>query len=77
MLTVFGSLAVGTMFVSYWLENRSAKFVALFALGCAASSVYGFLIQSYPFGAIEAAWTLVALWRFRQRQSRDHVAAVR
>jgi hypothetical protein len=64
VLTVFGSVAVGAMFLFYWLEHRSPWFILLFAIACAASSAYGFLIESYPFGVIEALWALVALQRF-------------
>ena len=35
-----------------------------FAGACVASSANGFLIKSYPFGIIEAAWALVALQHF-------------
>ena len=66
MLTLFGNIAVGSMFLFYWMERRSKWFVLLFAIGCAASASYGFLIRSYPFGVIESAWALVALQRFSQ-----------
>jgi hypothetical protein len=64
-LTVFGATAVAMMPLSYALEKRHRAFIALFALACALSSAYGFLIGSVPFGAVEATWTLVALQRFR------------
>jgi hypothetical protein len=64
MLTVFGSLAVGLMLVSYWLEARSKWFVLAFALGCVATSLYSGLVEAYPITAIEALWALVALRRF-------------
>ncbi len=67
MVTVFGALALGIMFIAYLLENRSATFVLIFALACIASSVYGFMIGSYPFGAIEAVWSLVAFQRYFKR----------
>ena len=69
MLTTFGSAAVGLMFVTWWLEERSPWYVALFALGSAAASAYGFLIGSYPFGVIEALWALVAARRFLLRRT--------
>ena len=73
MLTLFGSLAVGFMFVTYWLEHRSSWFVLLFAAGSAASSAYGWLIGAYPFGVIEALWAVVALQRFVNRRKREAV----
>jgi hypothetical protein len=53
------------MALAYGLEERHRVFIALFATACACSSVYGFLIGSLPFGAIEALWSLIALQRFR------------
>jgi len=50
--------------LAYALERRHRAFVALFALACALSSAYGFLIGSVAFGAVEALWSLVALQRF-------------
>ena len=35
-----------------------------FALGCALSSVYGFLSGAWPFGVIEAIWAVIALRRY-------------
>ena len=67
MLTLFGTVAVTVMFLAYWLERRSKWFVAAFALGTALTSLYGFLVAAYPIAGVEAAWTLVALHRFRGR----------
>jgi hypothetical protein len=63
-LTIYGALAVSFMMVMYALESRSPHFVACFALGCALSSSYGFLAGTWPFGVVEAVWTLVALRRY-------------
>jgi hypothetical protein len=41
-VTVYGVVAVTFMMVMYMLEGRSPVYVALFALGCALSSSYGF-----------------------------------
>jgi len=64
--TLYGVCAVSFMMVMYSLESRGRHFVALFALGCALSSSYGFLAGTWPFGAVEAVWTVVALRRFRR-----------
>ncbi len=64
MLTLFGSIAVSTMMVSYWLEPRSKWFVLLFAGGSAATALYSGLVEAYPITVIEALWTLIALRRF-------------
>jgi hypothetical protein len=65
-VTLFGVLAVSFMMVMYALEPRGRRFIALFALGCALSSVYDFAANTWPFGAVEAIWTVVALRRWQR-----------
>jgi hypothetical protein len=64
-LTLFGLFAVTLMLVFYALESRSPWFILAFAGACALGSIYGFLQGAWPFGLVEAVWTLVALWRWR------------
>jgi hypothetical protein len=64
MLTVFGAAAVTFMMAMYALERRHRRYILAFACGCALSSVYGFLAGTWPFGVVEAIWTLVALNRY-------------
>jgi hypothetical protein len=64
-LTLFGLLALSAMLVFYALEDRSPWYVLAFAGTCALSSVYGFLQGAWPFGVVEAIWTVVALHRWR------------
>jgi hypothetical protein len=52
------------MLVFYALENRSHWFVLAFAFSCALGSVYGFLQGAWPFGLVEAVWSVVALRRW-------------
>lgn len=66
MLTVFGVAALTFMMLMYAFESRGQRFILAFALGCALSSAYGFLSAAWPFGAVEAIWTLVALRHWRQ-----------
>ena len=68
-LTVFGLIAVSAMLASYALEERSPWFVLAFAVACAMASVYGFLQGAWPFGVVEAIWSLVALRRWRARSA--------
>ena len=68
-LTAFGFAAVGSMFVTYWLEDRSAWFVLVFAAACAASALYGLLAGAAPFAVVESLWAVVALFRFRRRRA--------
>lgn len=65
MVTIYGVVAVSFMMAMYALEKRGAKFVALFAVGCLLSSSYGFLAGAWPFGVVEAIWSVIAFRRFR------------
>ena len=69
ILTLFGLVSVSTMLIAYALEDRSRAFVLLFAGACAASSTYGFLAGTWPFGIVEAVWTAVALRRWTRRRA--------
>jgi len=70
-LTLFGLFAVTAMLVSYALEDRSRWFILAVAVACALGSLYGFLQGAWPFGPVEAIWTIVALRRFGQRRLPD------
>ena len=63
-LTAFGLFAVTAMLISYALEKRSPWFILAFAVACALGSIYGFLQGAWPFGVVEAVWSLVALRRW-------------
>jgi hypothetical protein len=65
-LTVYGLVAVSLMLVFYALEHRSSAFILAFAAACVMASVYGFLQGAWPFGALEAIWSLVAFRRWLQ-----------
>ncbi len=67
-LTLFGLIAVSAMLVFYALEERSHWFILAFAVACALGSTYGFLQGAWPFGLVEAVWTLVALRRWIARR---------
>ena len=58
-LTGFGLFSVTAMLVCYALEDRSSSGA------CALGSVYGFLQGAWPFGVVEAVWSLVALRRWQ------------
>ncbi len=68
-LLIFGTLAVAAMLVTYALEERSHWFVLAFAAASAAASLYGLLIEAWPFAAVEAVWSAVALLRWWRRYS--------
>ncbi|MFZ0480057.1 MAG: hypothetical protein WAL71_12985 [Terriglobales bacterium] len=65
-LTLFGLFAVTAMLVTYALERRSPWFILAFAASCALGSVYGFLQGAWPFGLVEAIWSVVAARRWYQ-----------
>ena len=65
MVTVYGVVALTFMMLMYLFESRGPLFILAFAAGCALSSSYGFLAGAWPFGVVEAAWTVIALRRWR------------
>ncbi|TAK01463.1 MAG: hypothetical protein EPO36_05385 [Chloroflexota bacterium] len=66
-LTAFGVAALTFMMLMYALESRGRAFILAFAVGCALSSAYGFASGTWPFGVVEAVWTLVAVRRYATR----------
>jgi hypothetical protein len=65
-LTIFGLFAVTAMLVCYALESRSRWFILAFAGACMLGSAYGFLQGAWPFGLVEAVWSVVAIRRWAQ-----------
>jgi hypothetical protein len=63
-LTLFGLFAVCAMMICYAFESRSRWFILGFAGACVLGSIYGFLQGAWPFGLVEAVWSLVALKRW-------------
>jgi len=69
-LSFFGLFAVTAMLVCYAFENRSPWFILGFAIACMLGSLYGFLQGAWPFGLVEAVWSVVALRRWLVATSR-------
>ena len=69
-LTAFGLFAVSAMLVCYALEKRGAWFILAFAASCILGSAYGFLQGAWPFGVVEAIWSVVAARRWWMARSR-------
>ncbi len=65
-LTVFGFCAVTLMLVCYAFEARGRGWILGFAVACALGSAYGFLQGAWPFGFVEAVWSVVALRRWQK-----------
>jgi len=64
-ITIYGVCVVTFMMVMYSLERRDHRFILAFAVACLLSSVYGFLSGAWPFGGVEAIWSVVAVRRYR------------
>jgi hypothetical protein len=62
-VTIYGVIALTFMMAMYAFEHRGRRFVILFALGCALSSAYGFASGAWPFGVVEAIWSVIAVRR--------------
>ena len=71
LLTLFGLVTVTLMLVCYALEKRSSWFILGFAGACALGSVYGFLQGAWPFGVVEAVWSVVAVRPWRRALPRN------
>ncbi len=69
MITIYGIVALSFMMLMYAAENRHPLFTLAFAAGCILSSVYGFASGAWPFGVVEAIWSVVAVVRYRQRHN--------
>ena len=65
--TIYGVCALTFMMAMYALEHRRRAFIAAFALGCVLSSAYGFLSGAWPFGIVEAIWSVIALRRYTKQ----------
>ena len=76
-LSLFGLCAVTLMMVCYALEERSPRFIVGFAIACVLGSIYGFLQGAWPFGLVEAVWSVVAARRWRRARQRTDVDTAR
>ena len=80
LLSAFGLLAVSAMMLCYALEDRHSGYTLGFAIACGLGSVYGFLQGAWPFGIVEALWSLVAgrkwLTRIRHAASPTKITIV-
>ena len=64
LITIYGVLALTFMMTMYALERRRPAFILAFAVGCLASAAYGFLAGAWPFGVVEAIWSVIAVRRY-------------
>ena len=75
-LEAFGLVSVTLMVVFYALEDRNPRFILAFAVSCVLASIYGFVQGAWPFGLVEAIWSLLAVrrWRLAERVTYQHVS---
>ena len=64
LITIYGVVALTFMMTMYALERRGPAFILAFAGGCLASAAYGFLAGAWPFGVVEAIWSVIAVRRY-------------
>ena len=64
ILNILGAIDLAVMMAFYALEPKSRTYTLLFGLTCIGSSTYGFLSGTWPFGVIEAVWTVIALRKY-------------
>ncbi len=72
MLTAFGAVVVSLMMIFYALEQRSSWYTLAFAVACIASSAYGWLAGTWPFGIVEGVWAIIAFrkwWNLYQTRT--------
>ncbi len=65
------------MVTAYALEARGPKWIAVFALACAATAVYGVASGAWIFAALEATWSVVAFSRFVSHRRMETLDASR
>ncbi|MEP7027040.1 MAG: hypothetical protein ABI960_00455 [Candidatus Eisenbacteria bacterium] len=63
-LDIFGLFAVTAMLRCHALEARGSRFILAFAGACLLASAYGFLQRGWPFGQVEAIWSVLAVRRW-------------
>ncbi len=70
MLTAFGAAAVTAMMICYAFETRHRAWTLAFAASCFASSAYGWLAGTWPFGVVELVWGLIAVHKWSRLELR-------
>lgn len=71
LLSALGLFAAAAMLVTYALEEKSHWFTLALAAACALGSAYVFLQGAWPFGVLEAIWSVIALIKWRRRQNQN------
>lgn len=73
MLTAYGATVVTLMMIFYAFEARSPWFTFAFAISCLGSASYGFLAGTWPFGAVETVWSVIAFRKWYQLRKENPI----
>lgn len=65
VLTAFGVVAAAVMVVSYAIEKRDRRWIAVFAMACVATAVYAIATNSWLFAVLEFIWAAIAVRRLQ------------
>ena len=76
VIEIFGVCAVSVMVLMYALEHRSPRYILGFSIACVAASLYAMMIESWPFAAVEAVWSIIAARRWLQVRADKSVSLV-
>ena len=66
LLNIYGISILTIMMILYSMERKSIIFTLLFGFSCVGTSLYGFMAGTWPFGIIEAIWSLIAFRKYYQ-----------
>ena len=67
-LTAYGFASVTLMLIAYELEHKARFWRLVFAFGCFATALYGYLAGTLPFAAIEIVWGFVAIRKWKKHR---------
>ena len=67
-LDIIGLACVAITLLAYALEEQGPVWVLIFAGGSFSSGIYALLQGAWPFAIAEAAWTVIALQRWRRQR---------
>ncbi|MCL4451032.1 MAG: hypothetical protein M1327_00180 [Candidatus Thermoplasmatota archaeon] len=73
-LNIYGISVLLAMLFFYIREVRSRAYTLLFSLSCIASSIYGFLAGTWPFGVVEFVWFVFSFRKYIGLRKTKHYA---
>ncbi len=73
LLNIYGMITLLAMLYFYLRESSGRKYTLLFSISCLASSSYGFLAGTWPFGVVELVWFAFSLNKYIKLGSKQPV----